>query len=223
MHSSDGVHWSTPRLVFHRPNHGIVSPSIARVPGVMPSVWYVDAGPSKCVQRTTRVLSQQSLTISALEPGSPEQGWTAARRVALDQPSFYIWHLDVNWVPSRHEYWAIYPAYKKRVCGERSLFFARSADGVKWTTYKVPFMRPSDVPWMSMTVYRTTFLYDPQRDVIRLWISASALHQVWSLSYVEYNFSSFLAALEKGGAESPMSGSTGLLSNAFRSIEDDGP
>ncbi len=224
MRSANGVSWSASRLLFRRLNHGMVSPSLTVVPGELPRVWYVDAGPNKCLKRTTRVMTQTALAEGALDPTAPEQGWNRPQRVALVQPGFFIWHLDITWIASRHEFWAIYPAYRVGVCGERSLFFARSADGVTWTTYKVPFLHPRDVPWMNTTVYRTTSLYDPTRNLIRLWISASATGNQWSLSYVEYDFSTFLTALENGVAESPLNLAPG--SAAFRRAgvpDDDGP
>lgn len=75
--STDGIHWTKPVLVFERPNHGIVSPSVTFTAAGTPALWYVDAGSKNCSERVTHIVMQTAPTSSALFPASPERGWSA--------------------------------------------------------------------------------------------------------------------------------------------------
>ncbi|MEP6591154.1 MAG: hypothetical protein ABJC19_08215 [Gemmatimonadota bacterium] len=196
--SGDGRDWTLPRLAFRRKNHGIVSPTVASRPNAPPSVWYVDAGNRKCRARITRVLMQEGPGMHALEQAQPEVGWGATQSVGLVQPGFSVWHLDVIWVAERSEYWAIYPANRNFSCRGRELFFARSRDGISWTTYRTPVLRRRDADWMGASLYRGSLLYDAKRDVIRIYFSASAPGSIWQIGYMEYRVKDFLAGLENG-------------------------
>ncbi|MES2125598.1 MAG: hypothetical protein V4503_13015 [Gemmatimonadota bacterium] len=202
--TGDGRGWTLPRLIFRRRNHGIVSPSVVARPGAPPSVWYVDAGSRKCRERVTRVLTQQGEGMANLEQARPESGWSPAQLVAMHQPGFSVWHLDVIWVAARSEYWAVYPANRSFTCRGRDLFFARSRDGISWTTYRTPVLRRTDADWMGASLYRGSLLYDPSRDAIRIYFSASAPGSVWQVGYVEYRLRDFLASLEKGTDATPV-------------------
>ena len=195
--SDDGRVWTLPRVTFRRKSHGIVSPTIAARPGEPPTVWYIDAGNQRCRNRVTRVMAQDGTDIHALESALPETGWSAPKPVGLVQPGYSIWHIDVTYVPERREYWAIYPANRSYSCHGRDLFFARSADGIAWTTYRVPVLRRRDADWIRASLYRGSLLYDASRDAIRIYLSASAPGSIWQLGYVEYRFTEFLAALER--------------------------
>ena len=195
--SVDGRTWTLPKVTFRRKSHGIVSPTIASRPGGPPTVWYVDAGHRNCRDRATRVLSQDGPGMQALESARPETGWSTPRLVGMLQPGFSVWHLDVIWVPERNEYWAIYPANRSYSCSGRDLFFARSSDGVSWTSYRVPVLKRNDADWVRGSLYRGSLLYDASRDAIRIYLSASAPGSVWHLGVVEYRFKDFLAALER--------------------------
>ncbi|MEO5800899.1 MAG: hypothetical protein ABIZ70_12280 [Gemmatimonadales bacterium] len=201
--SGDGRRWTLPRITFRRRNHGIVSPTIASRPGEAPAVWYVDAGTRKCRNRVTRVMTQRGSDMAGVEPARPESGWDGARQVRLQQPGFSVWHIDVTWVPARNEYWAIYPANRNYSCYGRDLFFARSADGVNWTTYRTPVLQRSDADWIRGSLYRGSLLYDPSRDAIRIYLSASAPGSIWHLGYVEYRFADFLRTLERNPGVAP--------------------
>lgn len=213
--SGDGRAWTLPRLVFRRKNHGIVSPTIVVRPGAPPAVWYVDAGSRKCRERMTRVLTQHGEGMANLEQARPEVGWGQAQSVAMRQPGFAIWHLDVIWVGERGEYWAIYPANRSFTCNGRDLFFARSRDGVTWTTYRTPVMRRRDADWMGASLYRGSLLYDAARDAIRIYFSASAPGSVWQVGYVEYRVRDFLTALEKG-----TDATSGMMTRPILALDD---
>lgn len=201
--TGDGRSWTLPKITFRRRNHGIVSPTVVVRPGTAPSVWYVDAGTRRCRERVTRVMTQRGPGMDALEPARPEAGWATPVPVHLEQPGFSVWHLDVIWVAARREYWAIYPANRSYSCFGRELFFARSADGVNWVTYRSPVLKRSDAEWVRGSLYRGSLLYDASRDAIRIYLSASAPGSIWSLGFVEYRFAEFLEALERNPGVTP--------------------
>ena len=58
-------------------------------------------------------------------------------------------------------------------CTTDALFFATSADGVTWKTYASPILRRGAIPELADVIYRATFSYDPQRDVVSLWHSGA--------------------------------------------------
>ena len=200
--SKDGVTWTGPRKVFLRRNHGMISPTMVLSSTSDPRLWFVDGGDKKCPKQVTRVMRQEGMGRRPLEKPVLERGWGPVRPSGLSQPGYHIWHIDVAWVAARREYWAVYPAYPVRVCGARDLFFARSADGVQWTTYRVPLLRHEDQRWTSAMLYRATTLYDADRDVMRLYLSASAPGPDWRLGVVEFKFSDLLVRLAGGVASS---------------------
>ena len=200
--SADGVQWGEPRLQFRRPNHGMISPTFVLTPSGGATVWYVDGGPNKCKNRTTRVLMQESTVADPWSSGPAEVGWSPPRVADLRQPGYDIWHLDVIFNAAKQEYWAVYPAYRPEQCGADDLFFARSADGIRWTSYAVPILEHDDYPWSRSTLYRASTLYDAGRDVIRIYFSAAAPGPVWHLGFVEFGYSGLLAWLEHQGPRS---------------------
>ncbi len=205
--STDGVHWTEPRKSFRRRNHGMISPTMVLSSSRDPRLWFVDGGKKKCAKRLTRVMRQEGVGRRPLENPGLEHGWGPAREAGLRQPGYHIWHLDVAWVAARGEYWAVYPAYPAGQCGPRDLFFARSPDGMRWTTYPVPLLRHEDERWTSAMLYRAATLYDAERDVMRLYLylSAAAPGPDWRLGVVEFKLSELLTRLSDGVA-SPRSG-----------------
>ncbi len=194
--STDGVHWTNAVLAFVRPNHSMISPTVAFGPTGTPTLWYVDAGPKSCAERTTHVMMERAAASSALSPASPDAGWTAPK-LNLSQSKKNIWHMDVTWIAERKEYWATYVAYPGHNCWGQDLFFARSSDGVTWTTYAIPFLRHEEASWTASTLYRASVMYDASRDAIQFFVSGS-IDNVWHLGYVDFKLPSFLASLEHG-------------------------
>lgn len=206
MSSTDGVHWTEPTVALRKPNHGMISPAMVLGKGTMPMVWYVDAGTAySCTKRRTSVRAMAANTVDALTPTRPGRGWSLSYAAKLEQPGYSIWHIDVTWVPSKKEYWAVYPAYRTGTCQAEELFFAKSRDGLTWQRYQVPFMRRNAAQWTSMRVYRSSLLYFPERDALRVYISGSGggPQGLWRLGYVEYTYQDFLMALAKGVPELP--------------------
>ena len=199
--SRDGVKWGRLRKVFLRRNHGMISPTMVLSSARDPRLWFVDGGDKKCPKRVTRVMRQEGIGRSPMASPALERGWGPARLSGLVQPGYHIWHLDVTWVAARQEYWAVYPAYPRRECGARDLFFATSPDGVRWTTYPVPLLRHEDKTWTSAMLYRATTLYDAGRDVIRIYLSASGPGSDWRLGVVEFGMPELLARLSGAGTD----------------------
>lgn len=205
--SSDGVTWTRPRLIFRRPNHGIISPTIALGPDGKPRIWYVDGGPNRCQQRTTTVLTQQG-GMEALRSDNAQTGWTEPADAGLAQPGYFIWHLDVIYVPEKQEYWALYPAYRQGNCGARDLFFATSLDGLTWRTFPVPLLRHEEQNWTRSTLYRGSLLYDQRRDVVRVFLSGADPGPKWHLGYVEFPYRGLIDRLNVAPAAPQAVGKT---------------
>jgi hypothetical protein len=198
MRSTDGVHWGKGKPLFRRKSHGIVSPTIVLSPNGGARVWYVDAGGNSCEKRVTKVMTQAANSANTLRSPALERGWGTPRRVSMAQPGYNIWHMDVIWVAERNEYWSVYSAYPGTNCTTQELFFARSSDGVNWTTYAIPFIQHGDLPWTQGSMYRATVLYDAEHGGIRFYTSSRGKGQEWRIGIVEYPLSTFLTALAYG-------------------------
>ena len=196
--SGDGMAWTKPVLLFQRVNHSMVSPAVTFGAAGTPMIWYVDAGPKSCSERVTHVSLQTATSAAALSPAAPERGWSTQKRNVLSQAGMNIWHIDATWIPERNEYWATYVAYPIHKCSGQDLFFARSSDGITWTTYSIPFLRHEEHSWTATTLYRASVTYDAPRGAIQFFVSGAAADKSWHLGYVDYNLASFVASLANG-------------------------
>lgn len=184
--SMNGTKWSAPVLVADAPRDQIVSPAVVRRGPNEWLMWAVDAGTGGCGALTTKVTLRRStdgITWSAPE----ETRWTAGAPMA--------WHLDVQWIPSRNEYWTLYNAKPAGSCGTPALMLARSADGVEWTVRAVPVLTHGVTPELSDIVYRSTFRYDPWSDNLSIWASGAswtALSYRWKTVYLKMKASPLL-------------------------------
>ncbi|MGH7648359.1 MAG: hypothetical protein ACREND_09605 [Gemmatimonadaceae bacterium] len=163
--SADGAHWSTDVSVVRAPGIAIVSPAVVRTPAGQWVMWSVNAVQSGCQARTT-VLERRT---------SPDGiHWSVPRALDAAQPGYVLWHLDVQYIPSKGEYWALIAAYPVGSgCAANDLFFARSADGIAWQMYPTPIVARADYAAYSSTVYRSTFYYDADNDAVRFWLSGA--------------------------------------------------
>ncbi|HEX6536536.1 MAG TPA: hypothetical protein VF041_18240 [Gemmatimonadaceae bacterium] len=180
MTSTDGVSWSTPREVTSAAGIAIVSPAVAREADGSWSMWSVNAVSGGC-----------STTATTIERRTSPDGvsWSAPVPVEMEQAGRVVWHIDVQRISSRGEYWAVFAAYPiGSGCAATDLFFARSTDGVHWTTYPSPVVSRADFEPFANAVYRSTFTYDPATDTIRLWLSGARYSSgwVWSAATVRY-------------------------------------
>jgi len=185
--SSDGVNWAAAKTVVSSAYNSILSPAVQHTPNGY-FMWSVNAAPLGCSAPQTTV---------ELRTSSDGLTWSQPVPVNLSQPGYQPWHIDVVYVPPRSEYWAIYAAYPTSVasCGTTSLYFARSSDGSKWTTYARPVLSPSQA-WDAGQIYRSTLIYDSSTDTIHLWYSArDASTHTWHTGYTESTYANLIAAL----------------------------
>ena len=84
------------------------------------------------------------------------------------------WHQDVQYIPSRNEYWALSQCFAGDSPDNSVLYMTRSKDGQHWQQVgNQPVLMPNDAPfWNDFQIYRSTFLYDPETDVMDIWYSA---------------------------------------------------
>ena len=161
--SRDGLVWTTPIDVAHAPNHQIVSPSVARRGPNDWLMWAVNANIGCTGSSATVELRRSS---DGLE-------WSVPETVALTQPGFSPWHIDVEWIPSRSEFWALYNVKSAGSCTTTAVYLATSSDGVHWTTYPSPVLARGAIDQLRDVVYRSSFIYDPSADAVTIWYSGA--------------------------------------------------
>jgi hypothetical protein len=161
LKSSDGVHWSVPQTVL--------SWDLAKAPLYLsPGVVYRSGSFELWLAGNTgvaRATSNDGIHWSALEP------------VRIDAAP---WHLDVQYVEARSEYWMLF--VDSPLAGSK-LRVAMSKDGIAWNVYPAPLLVPGPV-WDDERIYRATFLYG-DNGVLRVWYSASSRLGVWHVGYAE--------------------------------------
>ncbi|MDB4905899.1 MAG: hypothetical protein JWO05_683 [Gemmatimonadetes bacterium] len=166
MRSSDGIHWSASARLFSMKGKYVVSPTVSRPTDEDWRLWEVDAGSKGCSAPVTRIMLRRS---------TDGLGWSEPRETRFRQPGYMPWHLDVQWVPSRHAYFALVAAYRLgRDCMSTDLFLATSLDGVTWTTYSSPILEHGAVAQFASSVYRSTFAFDEGGENMTIWFSGSA-------------------------------------------------
>jgi hypothetical protein len=161
--SADGTHFSDPVTVAQGDNHTIVSPAIVRRSPTDWLMWSVNSNIG-CSAATTSVELRRSTNGLA---------WSAPRTVALSQPGLFVWHIDVQWIPSLGQYWAIYNAKTPSNCTTPALYLATSADGINWHSYPSPLLVRGVIPEFEDVVYRSSLAYDPATDIISFWYSGA--------------------------------------------------
>jgi hypothetical protein len=188
--STDGVHFTEPEMVAAASNHTIVSPTVVRRSVTEWLMWSVNAN-SGCAAGKTIVEVRRS---------SDGIVWSLPESVALSQSGYSVWHIDVQWIPSRKEYWALYNVKTGGSCTTPAVYLATSPDGVTWKTYASPVLARGAVKEFADIVYRSTFAYDPDADAIDFWYSGArfqAPYYVWRTAYQRRPRSTLFAAIGK--------------------------
>lgn len=162
--SRSGARWSKPAVVASAPNHELISPSVLHGARRGWSMWSVNGGPLGCNGSGTTV--ERRVSLDGLH-------WTAPRVVNLVQPGYYVWHIDVAWVPSLRQYWAVYPVKAAGNCITPAVFLATSDDGDNWTTYPSPLLTRGENPALQDVVYRSSISYDANSGLVHLWFSGA--------------------------------------------------
>lgn len=164
IRTSDGVTYSAPQLVASASNHDLVSPAVVRRAPDDWLMWSVRSGSGCGASSTTVELRHSTNGID----------WSRPDKVALDQGNgISPWHIEVQWVAARNEYWAVFNGKTAGSCATPALYLATSPDGVKWTTYPSPILTRGVIPELADIVYRSTFNYDDDDDMIDFWYSGA--------------------------------------------------
>jgi hypothetical protein len=158
------THWSAPVLVASAPNHSIVSPTVVRRGVGDWMMWSVNSGGSGCTSATTTVELRRS---------SDGVTWSGPVTTDLAELDHFPWHIDVEWIPSRGEFWSVYPVKVAGSCTTAALHFATSTDGIHWTPTISPVLARTVVPAFDDIVYRGAISYDADADLVTLLYSGA--------------------------------------------------
>lgn len=165
--SSTGGDWSVPTLVLQDSRYGLISPAVVREPNGTWRMWAVNASVAGCRARASALTLTQRRSPDGLE-------WSAPEPVSLTITGRVPWHWDVQYIRARHEYWALVAAYPDGSnCSRTSIYFARSADGTRWTVSPTPLLEPGVMAQLHDLVYRSTFRYFANDAVVRVWFSGA--------------------------------------------------
>jgi hypothetical protein len=197
VRSHDGVTWGLPIKVVTAPNHQVVSPAVVHgAPDAPWQMWSVNTFDGGCVAIASTV--QRRISTDGLE-------WSGAIGTDLAQPGRITWHLDVQWIRARAEYWALFSTFAPGDgCATSEIYFARSPDGTHWQTYPAPLFRHGVIPEFSTTVYRATFLTSANADTVQFWVSGAqfaASHYIWRTATITRRTEDVFAQLEGPAAQ----------------------
>jgi hypothetical protein len=190
VRSSDGVRFGAPTLVAHAANHNIVSPTVVHRSANDWLMWSVNSN-AGCTAQSTSVELRRST--NGLD-------WSAPENVDLTQVGFSPWHIDVQWIASRNEFWAIYNGKLSGSCTTPALFLATSGDGVHWKTFPSPLLARGVVREFQDVVYRSTFTFDPAADAISFWYSGARYDSgryIWKSAFQKRSRSDVFAAVQR--------------------------
>jgi hypothetical protein len=183
--SSDGIQWSQSEDLFKVRVNDVVSPTVDKI-GDTYYMWSINSGTAGC-ETTNTTTEYRTSTDGAV--------WSAPQLVNISQAGYVIWHIEVRYVPSKQEYWmlsAAYPAGDQ--CGHTVLFFNNSSDGVNWTSYPNPALGIGS-GWDSGEIYRSTFLFDPSLNMLKVWYSARGGSE-WHMGFTAGAYTGFLRSLQ---------------------------
>jgi hypothetical protein len=156
--------WGPPTLVARGVNHTIVSPTVVRRGAGDWLMWSVNSGTSGCTSNETTVELRQS---------SDGVNWSDPVTTDLSETNAFAWHIDVEWIPSKQEFWATYNVKVPGSCTTSALHFAKSVDAVHWAPATGAVLVRGAIPAFADIVYRASLLYDEASDTITLWYSGA--------------------------------------------------
>jgi hypothetical protein len=196
MTSVDGIHWSAPQTLYSVPLYQNLSSSVAKV-GDTYFLWTVNAGSAGC-----------SATSNAIQYRTSADGinWSQPSNISIFGASYFPFHVTVQQVPSKGEYWMLISAYGTgQNCANAVLQFAKSTDGINWTAYPNSALRNGS-GWDNALIHTSSLVYDPASDQLNVWYGASSTTGAYRIGYTQNSYSSFLNALTAPG---PWTRSTG--------------
>lgn len=177
IRSKDGVSFTKPQLVASARNHDLVSPTVVRRGPSDWLMWSVKSGVG-CGAASTSVELRRST--NGLD-------WSDPEKVSLAQGGgISPWHIDVQWIPSRNEYWAVFNGKTSGSCTTAALFLATSLDGLTWKTFPSPILTRGASHELADVVYRSTFSYDEESDIIDFWYSGARYEHAAYLWHTVY-------------------------------------
>ena len=172
--SRDAEYWEGPR-VFHR-GKGCVSPA-CQVDGKTWHLWFIRTEPpgSNTGDPTSRLIYRRG-------PDLMHLGNEVVCK--LEIPAYNSWHIDVQWVDSWYE--ALVAAFPVGTDMSRTrLFHATSKDGVNYTLNPPqPIIQPTTLGWDNRTIYRSTFLKNPD-GTYRIWYSGGSWGRHFGIGLVQ--------------------------------------
>ncbi len=185
IRAASPAQWSAPALVASAPNHSIVSPTVVRRgPGDW-MMWAVNSGSAGCTSATTTVEMRRS---------TDGINWAAPIATDLAEDNF-PWHIDVEWIPSRGEFWGVYNVKVAGSCTTAALHFATSVDGIHWVHAPSAVLARSAIPAFADIVYRGAISYDPNADLVTLLYSGARFENsryTWRVATEQMTLDAFL-------------------------------
>jgi hypothetical protein len=200
--------WSTPSLVVRGSNHTVVSPTVVRRGTGDWLMWSVNSGQDGCTSASTTVELRRS---------SDGINWSAPVTTDLAESNSFAWHIDVEWIPAKGEFWATYNVKIPGSCTTAALHFARSVDGLHWTVASSPVLVRGAIPAFADIVYRASLLYDQTSDTITLWYSGARFENdgyTWRIATQTLDAASFFARLASTTPSEPAVTSAPPLTDA---------
>ena len=179
--------WSPPTLVVHGVNHTVVSPTVVRRGQGDWLMWSVNSGTSGCAGPSTTVELRASVD---------GVHWSHPTTTDLTEELAFAWHIDVQWIPAKAEFWAIYNVKVPGSCTTAALHFAKSVDGVHWQIQPGAVLSRSIIPAFEDIVYRGSLLYDQATDAVTLWYSGARFENgryTWRIATESMGLPAFLA------------------------------
>ena len=162
--TSDGVRWTTPVEVVRAPNHQIVSQTVVHRAAGDWWMYAVNAGALGCGAASAEMEVRRSMD---------GIHWSAPEPTPVARPNRSPWHVEVQWLPTRNEFWAVFNVKGNGDCATPALFLATSPDGYTWTVLDQPVLARGRVPALNDIVYRSSFEYDPESDGVVFWYSGA--------------------------------------------------
>ena len=180
--SSDGIQWQSQGTLFEIPAYNAESPTVEKAAGGY-YMWAVNSGTAGCSAASTVV--EYRLSTDGIN-------WSAPQPANLLQSGYEIWHLNVSYISSKQEYWALLAAYPAGSdCGHTVLFYSTSLDGMNWTSNSKIVLAPG-MTWDNAEIYRSTLLYDLDSNSLSVWYSASSKLGEWHIGLAEVDYDQFL-------------------------------
>lgn len=192
--------WTPSTLVVAGPNHTVVSPTVVRRgPGDW-MMWAVNSGATGCTSASTTVELRRS---------SDGINWSPPITTDLTEDQAFAWHIDVEWIPSKQEFWSLYNVKTAGSCTTASLHFAKSVDGVHWTVLPGSVLDRGQIPEFADIVYRSSFIYDETSRSITIWYSGARFDNgryTWKIAVerlAESDFFDLISQLAQGTPAAP--------------------